>query len=244
MEQFIVPNHKIPRPKNAGPRSRRRRQLGGETPRPGLWRRGTPPRLAGRRLATLPQWRLARRGEPRRFASALPRRPFQVSRKSGYWQRRSFREERRSYWQPPSVQRPCNRGFCTTPRRGPPVAAVKVSCWHRQELWKERRPRWSEPRGPLWGGPERSAGVPRRTPRCSLCGGPEMSSDDPRLSKTTQAKAKREAKGKKGESGQPSSRSTKTARKEREAVLPDRCIGSGMFLGDERRCQELSREER
>ena len=35
-------------------------------------------------------------------------------------------------------------------------------------------------------------------PRGPLPGGPERSSDDPRLSKTTQAKAKREAKEKKG----------------------------------------------
>ena len=84
------------------------------------------------------------------------------------------------------------------PRRGPPVALIKVPRWHRQVAWEERRPRGSNPRGPLRGGPERSSGDSQRKPHDSLCGGPGRSSDDTRLSKTTQAKAKREDKGRKG----------------------------------------------
>ena len=145
-----------------------------------------------------PWWRQTRRGEPRWFAGTPPRRPFQRSREPGYWRSRFFREERRGYWQPPPESCPCNWGFRPTPRRGPPVAAIKVPRWRRPEWWNERRPRGSNPRGPLPGGPERSAGDPQRTPRGSPCGGPERSSDDPRLSKTTQPKAKREAKEKKG----------------------------------------------
>ena len=64
------------------------------------------------------------------------------------------------------------------PRRGLPVAAIMVPRWYRPVVWDERRPRGSNPRGPLRGGPERSAG-------------------DPRLSKTTQHQDKREVKGKK-----------------------------------------------
>ena len=75
---------------------------------------------------------------------------------------------------------------------------IKAPRWHWQELSNERRPRGSEPRGPLRGGPERSAGDPHRKPRDSRRGGPGRSSNDPRLSKTTQAKAKGESKGKKG----------------------------------------------
>ena len=97
------------------------------------------------------------------------------------------------------VQRPYDWRIRPTPRRGPPVATIKAPRWHWQALWwNERRPRGPEPRGPLRGGPERSAGDPQRTPHDSPCGGPARSSDDPRLSKTTQAKAKREAKGEKG----------------------------------------------
>ena len=145
-----------------------------------------------------PGWRRARRGEPRWFTRAPPRRPFWGSREPGYWRLRSFSQERGSNWQPPPVQRPGDRRFAPTPRRGPPVAAIKVPRWHRQELSNERWPRGSDPRGPLRGGPERSASDPQRTPRDGLCGGPERSSDDTRLSKTTQAKAKRETKRKKG----------------------------------------------
>ena len=145
-----------------------------------------------------PGWRQARRREPRWFAGPPPRRPFQGSREPGHWRPRYFGDSRRGYWQPPPMQCPCNRGFCPTPRRGPPVAAIKVPRWHWPGAWEERWPRGPEPRGPLRGGPERSACDPQRAPHDSPCGGPARSSDDPRLSKTTQAKAKRESKGKKG----------------------------------------------
>ena len=144
-----------------------------------------------------PQWRpVQRRGEPRWFASAPPRRPFQSTREQGY-RRPHYREEeqRGSDWQPhPDVRRPGHQSFPMPPWRGPPVALIKVPRWHRPEWWNERRPRGSEPRGPLRGGPERSAHDPQRTAHGSPCGGPARSSDDPRLSKTTQAKAKCETK--------------------------------------------------
>ena len=141
-----------------------------------------------------PGWRPVRRGEPRWFAGAPPRGPFPRTREPGYWRPRFFGDERRSNCQPPPVQRPRDSRFRPAPRRGPPVAAIKVPRWHWQEWWNERRPRGSEPRGPLRGGPERSAGDPQRKPHGSLCGGPARSSDDTRLSKTTQRQDKREAK--------------------------------------------------
>ena len=133
-----------------------------------------------------PQWRPGRRSEPRWFAGVPPRIPFEGSLEPGCWRPRFFREERRNNWQhQPPVQRPGDWRIRPTPRRGPPVALIKVPRWDRPELWNERRPRWSNPRGPLRGGPERSAGDPQRTPHDSPCGGPARSSDDPRLSKTT-----------------------------------------------------------
>ena len=96
------------------------------------------------------------------------------------------------------VQRPGDWRSYLMPRRGPPVAVVKAPRWHRPVVVEERRPRGPEPRGPLRGGPERSSDDPQRAPRASRWGGPGRSSDDPRLSKTTQAKGKRETKGQRG----------------------------------------------
>ena len=120
-----------------------------------------------------PRWSRSGRGEPRWFAGASPRRPFQGSREPGYWRPRFFREERRSYWQPPPEQSPGDWRSYSMPRRGPPVALIKVPRWHGQEWWDERRPRGPEPRGPLRGGPERSAHDPQRAHRGSPCGGPK-----------------------------------------------------------------------
>ena len=65
------------------------------------------------------------------------------------------------------------------PRRGPPVAALKVPRRYRRDEWRKRQPRGSDPRGPQRGGPERTANDPRRNPRGSLCGGPERSAKEP-----------------------------------------------------------------
>ena len=50
------------------------------------------------------------------------------------------------------------------PRRGPHVAAIRVPRWNQEE-WGKRRPRGSNPRGPLRGGPERSARDPQTPPK-------------------------------------------------------------------------------
>ena len=118
------------------------------------------------------QWRPVRRSEPRWFANAPPRRAFPGTREPIHWRPRYFREEPRgSNWQrQPPMQRPSEWRRHPTPRRGPPVVAVKVPRWNWPELSNERRPRGNVPRGPLRGGPERSAGDPQRTPRGSRRG--------------------------------------------------------------------------
>ena len=60
-----------------------------------------------------PRWRPTRK-EPRWFAGAPQRRPFQGSREPGYWRPRDFREERQSNWQPDPMKDPCN-GSITIP---------------------------------------------------------------------------------------------------------------------------------
>ena len=141
-----------------------------------------------------PRWRPSQRREPWRFSSAPPRGPFQGSREPGYWRPRSFMEERwGSKWQRSPMQRPSDWRRHPMPRRGPPVATIMVPRWYRPVVWDERRPRGSNPRGPLRGGPERSADDPQRAPRDSRRGEPERSADDPRLSKTTQHHVEREA---------------------------------------------------
>ena len=146
--------------------------------------RGTP-RVAGRKPARPAGWRPVRWSDARWYSNAPPRRPFQSSREPGCWQPRFSDHERRSFWQPPSVQRTGDWRFRPMPRRGPPVAAVKVPRRDMGEMERERQPRGPEPRGPLRGGPERSAGDPQRKPRDSLRGGPASSSNDTRLSKKT-----------------------------------------------------------
>ena len=103
--EIHVCRSEIPRPENVGPRPRRRRPLGAENPRPGIQRRGTPPRLAGCKPARPPGWRPVRRGEPRWFAGASPRGPFPRTREPGHWRPRFFGDERRSNWQRPRVWR-------------------------------------------------------------------------------------------------------------------------------------------
>ena len=192
-----------------------------------------------------PRWRPTRK-EPRWFAGAPQRRPFQGSREPGYWRPQYSWEERQSNWQPPPAQRPGDWRFRPAPRRGPPVAAIKVPRWHWPVVWNERRPCGHEPRGPLRGGPERSACDPQRKHRDSLCGGPERSANDPRLSKTTQPKPMREANGQKGAKW-PMVVTVDKGGKEKNlgAALPHRCMESGVLLGrDKRRGQGLPREGR
>ena len=52
---------------------------------------------------------------------------------------------------------PQDRRSHVLPRRGPPVAVIRVPRWPRQEEECKRQPHGFAPRGTLWGGPERSA---------------------------------------------------------------------------------------
>ena len=76
------------------------------------------------------------------------------------------------------------------PRRGPPVAAIRVPRRYRRDEREARRPRGVTPRGPLRGGPERSANDPQRNPRGGQCGGPARSAKEPQAqNQSSHAKA-------------------------------------------------------
>ena len=107
-----------------------------------------------------------------------------------------------SLWQRPKMGRnpqsfprrttPHDRRSRTLPRRGPPVAVIRVPRWPRQEEMCRRKPRGVKPRGTLRGGPERSAEDPQSKPQGRLWRGPERSANDPQLlhKNIKQAKAK------------------------------------------------------
>ena len=128
-----------------------------------------------RRQQRTPSWRR----EPRRFDGPSPRYPARRTPAPGQWLPHSQDSRRRSDWQPPYPKgRPWHWRGSMRPRRGSPVAAIRAPRWCQEE-WGKRRPRGSEPRGPLRGGPERTADDPQRKPRGGLCGGPARSADDP-----------------------------------------------------------------
>ena len=85
------------------------------------------------------------------------------------------------------------------------MAVIKIPRGYQQGLWEERRPRGNVPRGPLWGGPERSAHDPQRTPRGGLCGGPARSANEPQTppNKTTLQRSKEERAKKPREKTRP-----------------------------------------
>ena len=121
-----VGRSKTPQPKSLGPGPRRRRPLGGDDPRPGIQRRGTPPRLAGGKPARPPGWGPDRRSEPRWFTSALPRRPSPGPHEPGYWRPRFFDQEQPSNWQPP----PCRTKAIgrVSRRRGEALPSRRSRC--------------------------------------------------------------------------------------------------------------------
>ena len=65
------------------------------------------------------------------------------------------------------------------PRRGPPVAGIRVPRRYQHDQWEKRQPRGKQPRGTPREGPERSADDPRRKPLGRLCGGPGRSAKEP-----------------------------------------------------------------
>ena len=112
---------------------------------------------------------------PRRFGDTPSGGRFRHTPDRQRW-RPYFGRDRRpeENWKPTS--RPVPRRDWRSralPRRGPPVTAIKVPRRYQQGLLEERRPRGEQPRGPLRGGPERSAHEPQRKPRGGLCGGPK-----------------------------------------------------------------------
>ena len=82
------------------------------------------------------------------------------------------------------------------PRRGPPVAVMKVPRWYPRDVGNERGPRGFKPRGPLRGGPERPARDPQKKPRGGPWRGPERSAKEPRTQrKPTQRETDEEDQG-------------------------------------------------
>ena len=86
------------------------------------------------------RWHMA----PRRFTRARQMQPFFSGNQNGErrWPRRTPRT------------RPLDVRPHVLPRRGPPVAAVRVPRRHQHGEWETRQPRGSNPRGPLRGGPK------------------------------------------------------------------------------------------
>ena len=187
-----VPTPKIPRPKQMGPRQRRRCPLGREDPCPGPGRPGSSSRVATHKLAAPP----AKQVELAKRASTVRRSAIQ----------RASPKNAPVTMMAASSERPCGKasGLAATtqnsqpvglerqgpPRRGPPVAVIKAPRWPRQEVLSKRQPRGFVPRGTPRGGPERSAEEPWRKPRGGLCRGPARSAKDPQTPKTTAQKAR------------------------------------------------------
>ena len=69
----------------------------------------------------------------------------------------------------PPRARPRDPRPCMLPRRGPPVAFMRVPRRYQNDQWETRQPRGSDPRGTLRGGPERPADDPWRKPRGGVC---------------------------------------------------------------------------
>ena len=106
-------------------------------------------------------WRPPRRREPRRngprwFDAQDPR--VAPPRARGPRHRRPFYDEgersRMVFQQAPRPGHPNDRRFQAFPRRGPPVAAIKVPRGCRPEDPRKRQPRGINPRGPLRRGPK------------------------------------------------------------------------------------------
>ena len=103
----------------------------------------------------------SRRGPPGWPRAPPPRRAFRGAPEQRRW--RPFPQDRRwgtsSEWSPPRA-RPWDWRSRVLPRRGPPVAAIRVPRRYRQEELCTRQPQGVKPRGTLRGGPERSAEEP------------------------------------------------------------------------------------
>ena len=119
-----------------------------------------------RRQQRTPSWRR----EPRRFDGPPRGSPPRRTPAHGRWMPHHQGDPRReSDWQRQRPeQRPRHWRGSMRPRRGPPVAAIRVPHWSQEE-WGKRRPRGSDPRGGLCGGPGRSANEPRRESLEAVC---------------------------------------------------------------------------
>ena len=129
-----------------------------------------------RRQQRTPSWRR----EPRWFDGPPRGSPPRRTPAHGRWlPNHQGDPRRRRDWQRQNPnQHPRHWRSSIRPRRGHPVAAIRAPRWNQEEREK-RRPSENVPRGPLRGGPGRSADDPQRKPRGGLCGGPGRSANDP-----------------------------------------------------------------
>ena len=138
------------------------------------------------------------RGPPGWSGGPRPRRSFRRTPEQQRWRpfSRDRREGTNSQWNLPRT-RPWDWKSRVLPRRGPPVAAIRVPRWYRQEAFCTRQPQGATPRDPLRGGPERSSDDPQRNPRGGPWGGPARSAKEPWMpSKAIQDKAEGKGAGK------------------------------------------------
>ena len=126
----------------------------------------------------------------RRWRMALPRTPQRFPH-AGQWMalfNGNQRGERNWSRRPPRAHLRDSRRR-VLPRRGPPMVVIGVPRRYQHGQWEARHPRGNNPRGPLRGGPERSANDLQRNPRGGLCGGPARSANEPQTQpKTSQVK--------------------------------------------------------
>ena len=183
---------------------------------PGIWtrERGEDIRAAARTLVRLlgaephqDEWRdggwkhsqpWSQRNGPGPFSSTSPAGRFGNPPDRQRW-RPEFRRNptREETWQQTSgpVPRRVWRSHAM-PRRGPPVAVMKVPRWYPRDVGNERGPRGFKPRGSLRGGPERPASDPQKKPRGGPWRGPERSAKEPRTQrKPTQRETDEEDQG-------------------------------------------------
>ena len=133
------------------------------------------------------------------------------------------------------VQCPGDRRYRPTPRRGPPVAAIKVPRWDRPELWK---------RGGLVGlSPEALCeeapkGQPMIRREHLVAVRVEDPQGHPRIHSCPRPRKPRPSgkrKGRREQSGPPSSRLTKAALKERGGRSPEQLHGKRDASGRSRK---------
>ena len=169
------------------------------------------------------QWRGV---PPRSFQRAPHPRQMRPYYYTNHWPERPWPQR------PPRAYPPDPRAQ-VLPRKGPPVAFMRVPRRYQHDKWETRQPRGSNPGGPLRGGPERSADDPWRKPRGGLCGGPGRSAKEPQApSQTSLVKTNGENKERKRKTkGPKSSQWTRAGKNESGGRSPEPLHGEWAHSG-------------